>query len=452
MHFFKKILLLGLIFGSVAAAAQEQDSTRFDEELNERDFDALRDYLKRKRSVQISDNDVSNLTISGDVRSEWRHLNETCCGRAVRGGGNRASKNDFDIEFNLRFDYICERTWAVAHVRYDNSAGVDDNDHPCSDGINGCEEIKALCKKSKRNCITCREQADLCRADPEGFHGSGRCNDLCLKKAYFGYNFCKTDADRFYMELGRRGQLYNVFDSNIEFLSRLDGIFLKYERTNNTFGNWYIQGAGFVVDEKRNHFAWAMETGWLNVADQNFDLKYSFIDWEKHGDNRCHVHNPRGFRFLNSQWLIAYHLDCSYLTVPAKLYAAFLCNHAAKKLHFERCRSKLANLGWYAGILIGKVVKEGDWAVEVQYQVVQAQAVPDDDCAGICRGNVLDESFTSCSLRGNTNFEGWRVEGLYAITDNLTLDTIYEKSRAYDANIGGRHKYSKFELEAIYAF
>jgi hypothetical protein len=55
-------------------------------------------------------------------------------------------------------------------------------------------------------------------------------------------------------------------------------------------------------------------------------------------------------------------------------------------------------------------------------------------------------------LRGNTNYEGWKVEGLYAITDNLTLDTIYEKSRAYDSDIGGRHKYSKFELEAIYAF
>ena len=96
--------------------------------------------------------------------------------------------------------------------------------------------------------------------------------------------------------------------------------------------------------------------------------------------------------------------------------------------------------------------KEGDWALEIQYQVVQAQAMPDDDAGGICRGNILDESFTTCSRRGNTNYKGWKFEGLYAFTDNLTLDTIIEWSKAEDSRIGGTHTYSKFEMEAIYAF
>lgn len=482
MGFLKKTLLCGLLCGSALTgmhAAPEQDSSRFDEELNERDFDALRDYLKQKRSIEIEENTLSNLTFSGDVRTEWRHLNEHCRGQSLRGkgavdlGGRPISRNDFDIEFNLRLDYICDRTWAVAHVRYDNSAGVDDNDHPCGFFERMVRKPKKKShKKEVKDALAVNEQAPAndpdeptddkcmetareCGDDPEGYHGSGRCNDLCLKKAYFGYSICKKPMYRLDVEVGRRGQLYNVFDSNIEFLSRFDGIFLKYQKSQENCGDWYVQGAGFVVDERVNHLAWAMETGWLNLMDSSFDLKYSFIDWEKHGRNRCFVQNPRGFRFMVSQWLVAYHLDPSYLYVPVKCYAAFLWNSAAQKLGHKQGllhNAGLQNIGWYVGVLAGKVVKGGDWAVELQYQVVQAQAMPDDDCAGICRGNVLDESFTTCSHRGNTNFQGWKLEGLYAVTDNLTLDSILEASTAYDSRIGGSHRYRKFELEAIYAF
>ena len=54
--------------------------------------------------------------------------------------------------------------------------------------------------------------------------------------------------------------------------------------------------------------------------------------------------------------------------------------------------------------------------------------------------------------RGNTNFIGYRFEFLYAITDNLSIDAIYEFSNEEDRRIGGRHHYNDFELEAIYAF
>jgi hypothetical protein len=449
MRFVKNLLLLALAVGlfSTGSAMAAQDGSRFDEELNERDFDALRDYLKRKRTVDIDDNEVSNLTISGDVRTEYRHLNESCRGDRLRGHdrvdvrGRPISRNDFDIEFNLRFDYICERSWAVAHVRYDNSAGVDDNGHPCI--------FPEVDTKSKESCLN---RARRCLGDPEGFHGSGNCGDLCLKKAYMGYTLCKTDDSRWDVELGRRGQLYNVFDSNVQFLSRLDGIYTRYSSTIKTDTNWYIQFAGFVVDERVNHFAWATEIGFLNIVDSGFDLKYSLIDWEKHGRNRCFAEDPKGFRFLNSQWTAVYHVNKDVLGRPAKLYAAFLCNHDARNLIINHHNHGKQNLAWYAGILVGEVKKEGDWAIELQYQVVQAQAVPDGDMGGIGRGNVLDESFTTCSHRGNTNFQGWKLEGLYAFTDNITLDSIIEWTTAFDNKVGGTHTYSKFEMEAIYAF
>lgn len=466
------------LFSTTLCSADEGDGSRFEEELNERDFDALRDYLKSKRALDIEEN-AASLTISGDVRTEYRHLNEQCNGKSVRGGGKRdgrgrpISRNDFDIEFNLRFDYVCDKTWAVAHVRYDNSAGVDDNGHPCG-GNTPCD---GDCEDGK-----CKQRAAHCIGDCGGYHGSGACDDLCLKKAYFGYEFYACGETRFFFELGRRGNLYSVFDSNIQFLSRFDGLLLKYESQWDSVADWYIQAAGFVVDEKVNHFAWVAEVGLLNIADSDVNLKYSIIDWEKHGKNRCGARDPIGFQFINSQVTASYYFKPAWLCgLKTKVYGAFLINHAADDLWTpidgnccgDCCRGNCTkkdekgnkivcdcpmknhgkqNIGWYAGILFGEVRKEGDWALEIQYQYVQAQACPDDDAAGICRGNVLDESFTTCSYAGNTNYKGWKFEGLYAFTDNLTLDSIFEWSRAVDDDIGGSHKYSKFELEAIYAF
>lgn len=471
-----------------------QDGSRFEEELNERDWEALHEFVNTKRTIDVKEK-AKNLTITGDVRFEWRHLYEEVNGHRLRGrnattlGKPNArpdsiletedeiiqdptllaeygaplpiSRNDFDIECNLWFDYVCGRTWAVAQLQFDNSSGVDDEE-------------------------------DSCAVDPEGYHGSGKCNDICLKRAYFGYNLYSCDSGgRLDLEVGRR-RLYNIFDSKIEFLSRFDGILLKYSSKWEMIADWYFQLAGFVVDERVDQFAWATEMGILNIMDSGFDFKYSLIDWQKFGTNRCLRHadeensddpfknpllcpvlrrhncytrNPRGFKYVVSQFLVYYHLNPEWLCKPAYLYGAFLINHAQPKTLLERERrhhkhhkhhkdffSVRANMGWYLGFNIGEVVKEGDWAFNIEYQVVQAFAIPDGDVAGISNGNVLDNSITARFHRGNTNYEGWRLEGLYAVTDNLTLDSIIEWTREYDKKIGGRHHYSKFELEAIYAF
>ena len=432
------------LFSVVGLYSDVQDNSSFAEELNERDFDALRDYLKSQRALDI-EGSTTNLTISGNVRTEWRHLNESCMGIPLRGHhatdliGRPLSRNDFDLEFNLRFDYVTGNTWSVAQIRFDNSGGVEDNNHPCIKI--GTYDPNACCKK----------QAGQCLGDPKGYHGSGTSNDINLKKAFFGAELYRCGDSSFYFELGRRGQIYDVFDSNIQFLSRLDGLVLKYESSFESVADWYIQAIGFLVDERVNQFAWGSEIGFFNICDSGLNLKYSIIDWEKNGRNRCSVRNPAGFRFINSQWTASYNINKACFNKNVEIYGAFLMNHAAKKMEVNN-RKLYKNIGWYAGILLGKVRKEGDWSLEIQYQLVQAQAVPDDDNAGICRGNVLKESFTSCGQRGNGNYKGWRFQGLYAFTDNVTLDTIFEFSKAEEAQIGGTHDYSKFEMEAIYAF
>lgn len=308
--------------------------------------------------------------------------------------------------------------------------------------------------------------------DPLGWHGTGKCNNLCLKKAFMGYNLFTCADEKFDIELGRR-RLSHVFDSSIQFLSQFDGVLVKYSNSDDYWGNWYFYGAGLVVNERINHFAWVVELGFLNILDSGFDVKYSFIDWRKNGRAQClrppeedpdgniisdrFFRNPDGFKFLNSQWTLTYHLNEDYFCAPARIFGAFLLNHNQNKASYpflnsnERGYVKNCNYGWYIGFKVGEVFKEGDWSFEAQYQHVEPIAVPDGDSSGIGRGNVLDESFTSVG-RGNTNFKGFKFEFLYGLTDNLTVDSIVEWTREIRDELGGPHRYSKVEIEAIYAF
>jgi len=460
------------------------DEARFNEELNERDWDALQDYINTKRTINVAEK-ATNLTISGDVRTEWRHLQEKRLGRTLRGGGRRdinteckpthgcfnkclpISRNDFDIEANFFVEYRCVNAWAVTHLQFDESAGIDGSDSKC-------------------------------RCAPEALHGSGFGDAINLKRAYLGYNFFKWDGTSFEIEIGRR-PLYTIFDSKVEFLSRFDGILLKYESNCDFLADWYVHAGAFVVDQRVNHFAFVAEIGLFDICDSRFDFKYSFIDWKKHwwnngGKNRCDVSNSRGSNFTVSQFLMYYNLDPSILCAPAQFYGAVLWNTAANTgpIYDEefnqgvleranKCKDsstpgaadsvsstsadsvsssisysshryhKRQNFAWYAGFLLGEVVSEGDWSFEVEYQYVEARAVPDEDVSGIARGNVHNESLLAHG-RGNTNYKGWRLQGLYALTDNINLDARVQWSTQIKKAIGGQHSYSEFRLQAIYAY
>ena len=485
MRQFKWVLLLvlammGLKTGIFAVETennrQQQDGGDFNINLNERDFTALKEYIASKRNIELKEK-VNNLKISGDVRSEWRHLTETGIRpltipgvgifsqdnflangpfKSLRGRGKvdpytisddipeglPISKNDFDVEFNLYFKYDYGKAYAVAHLQFDNACGVSDN------GWLGFDQ------------------------DPAGYHGSGVGRELSLKRAYWGYKIYEENGTRFDVEVGRH-KLYDIFESEVMFSSRMDGIALYYSGSSEGKGDWYLTVAGFVVDERVNHFAYGAEAGYMNIMDSSFDVQYSFIQWNKYGRNRFFVRNPNGFRYQTSQVTFTYHPNREWFCGKySEIWGAVLYN--ADPNHTGRITRGFFNpktgetefvevkvphhrkngrdrWGWYIGFLIGKVEKEGDWSFEIQYQYVQAFVHPDDDENGIGRGNILDESVTY-QQRSNVNYQGWKFETLYALTDNLTMDAKLEFSRAINKNIGGPHHYSSFEIEAIYAF
>jgi len=413
--------------------------------LKTRDFEAVQEYVNSKRTIPMDEKE-KNFSISADIRFVWANVEEKVDGYKLRGDDGYAkevegngvilsdafksgskclipySTNEFNVELNLYFDYVCDRCWAVAWLEFDNLAGSD---------------------RSFRTCCN----------DPEGFFGGGTCGAICLRKAYIGYNLFVTGCSRFDIELGRR-PLYNVFDSRVQFQNRFDGILFRYAREMNCGGDFYSNTGFFVVDQRVNHYAWVTELGLMNIANSGVTLKYSYIDWKSfliHDRNRCHIKNPRGVDYQVSQWTADYCFSnpCLY-NIRTKLYAAFLLNSAAKG--WVQSDFHKANLAWYAGFIIGEVCKEGDWALDINYQYVQAQAIPCQDVSGIGeRANLLRDTFTADG-RGFTNYKGLRMEFLYALTDNLAIDATLEFLTQIQRTIGGQHSYSMFELSAIYAF
>ncbi len=404
------------------------------QEARERDPDAVLDYLKSKRAITMAEKG-GNLTISGDIQVEWDYMKCRTDGMKMRGSGSAKRKaptkpdytpfatSEFDTEVNLMFDYRTDRTWAAIQFKYDNPMGI--------------RQARIDPRKRPND----KERNRL--------FGSGVVSNIEMRKAYMGYNFIDEGTSRLDLEIGHR-RLYDVFDSEVQFYNYFDGALLKYAHSFDGLTDFTAKAAAFVVDSAVNHFGYVAELGFLNITDTGLDLKYSIIDWQRNGANRYGHKKPRGADFLVSQYTAAYTLPADMVPCKTKFYGAFLHNSEAKKTHFSNY--KKADNAWYVGVKMGEVRKKGDWAVDVNYQWVEAQSVPETDVSGIKRDNPTGTSFYDESWGGFANYKGYKIDGFYAFTDNLTMNASFEKVRECKRSIGGKHRSHQFQLSAIYAF
>lgn len=426
---------------SLSAQLRRDQETNFDRQMRQKDNQPTRDFVQSKEDIELKEK-ATNLEISGDVRFEWRRLYEfgdyiyfkedddaiarqqeefdalQAEGKipsdselfrptnkkfkqhyqSLRGPGDvdyrglPLSHNDWDVEFNLKFKYTFEKAWMAAHLNFDNGCGVR--------GFNEREfglDIRDFCDTDDE--IVVRRNRVL------AIKGSGESNRVNLKRAYMGYNLWADGVHRFDIEVGRR-KLEDAFDSEIQFSSRFDGVLLKYATAFEDVADFYWNLGAFVIDERVNHLGYATEFGFLNIYDTGINLKYSFIDWVKRGTNRDFARDPLGTDFQNSQFSFEYHFNPEFFckSYPAEFYGEFLVNHAARKTIFTHYKKE--NFAWHLGLYIGGVKKAGDWAVDLEYVYLQAQAVSDDDVGSIGRGNILDECLVDVVFDPKNSIEG----------------------------------------------
>ncbi|MGC1878730.1 MAG: hypothetical protein WA347_03705 [Rhabdochlamydiaceae bacterium] len=390
------------------------------DDIDQKDVNAVREWINTKRQVTVRELGGA-LSISGEVRTEFQSTAEVLNGIKQRGHGapifndrkDPLPTNGFDIEVNIMMDYRTDNSWGSIKLEFDNDAGID----------------------------------------------SGTFNKIKLERAYWGVRAIDGDTYSFDIELGRR-RMSSIVDSKIEFNNFFDGIWFRYDQGYDPIGDLYLHAGVFIINENKNQFGYLGEFGILNIGGTGFYTKYSLTDWDTK-DFHNKIQNRR-FDFIVSQVILGYKFLPSRLQKIVQIYLAGLWNSAARKLKISN--HKRANWGGYIGFSIGELKKQGDWAFDINYQVLAAQCVPDFDVQGIGLGNAANTGFYSGNIRGgggaNTrktagggvNYRGFQMTLDYLLTNQLNMQQSWQQSITLDDAIGPFHRYKQYEIEFIYGF
>jgi hypothetical protein len=400
----------------------------------------LQEWLADNFAVKLK-NKGGQLQLAGAIAVEGAGVSEKINGNQMRGECGPCEKPNypFTVGFTLNGSYKAPRSWAVFYLNFGNDMGIK----------------------------------------------PGQTDGISLDRAFFGYAFIDNGDQRLELNLGRRF-IGDIFNSSIQFDSQLDGLDVKYADVIPKVGDFYIQGAVFLVNQLTNHWAWAAEAGLLNVAETGLYMQLSFIDWYKGGktdleletsigvEDMFAVHNPR-YRFMNLQPQIGYEFQIPLWGKERDInfYGAVSYNFLARPLTIQNsgkpepysfcneccdccCPPKCVNIPrapWagYVGVTIGDLGEPGDFLCDLHYEYVQAQSVPEFDLAGIGLGNCQKNDLYASGM-GVTNYQGVAFKALYQITPHITAQTSLVYSQTIDNGIACPVEYAKGKLGFTYAF
>ncbi len=426
MKLFKGLLLAVALVASstVAYAGADYNQNLFSPD--DRDTKALTQLIRDKEGKCLKEK-IANFDIGGDTRLSYKKIVEKINGAKQRGSGSTtipspgnskyaggiAPTQLFAVDLHLLFDYRADGGYMSSKLGFENQGGVF-----------------------------------------SGSHG-----DIKLERALVGFNILEEGTERLYFELGRE-KMGNIFESTLQFDGVFDGILLGYNTSFEGAGDLFVHGGAFIINSNVSHFGWIGEVGMEHIMDTGLYAQYSLINWLKRGvtgdvtskgpPTIAAVKNNRQYEFTVSQIVTGYDFNPEMLGIPSRIYGSWLINTAAKKS--AATNSLKANTGWSFGLGVGGIEKANDWALDVNYQYLGAQAVPDFDVAGIGRGNVNKKNLYDGGKRGDANFKGWEVVGLFALTNNLNMKGKYQSSNAAKESIGGKVSFKQVELGLIYIF
>jgi hypothetical protein len=394
----------------------------------QKDLWAVRDWLKSKR-VALN-NKGGDLSISGDVRAQWRNITESLGTYNVVQGptsntpataSNSASKNsnnEFGVEFRLYFDYRADRTWASVKLDFDNAAGV----------------------------------------------WSGQSGQISLTRANMGYHVYDDGMIRIDLLMGRQ-RLYDLYDSQLQFNSTADGFTITYNMAIENWFDFLVHGGGYIVDTRVNHAFWVLEAGLYDICDTGAYFEYSYVNWEKTSKDFFGIYKDPRWQFIINQFTLGYVFNPELLGIDMRLFGAFLWNCDASKRELRRIsagreKNLHGNLGGYVTLQLGNVEKANDWAFQAQWQLLQPQCVPDFDVAGIGRGNSLGLNIYQAAPspttlgfgNGNGNYNGFGLSALFAVTDELVMEARLQRTLSAKKKVGRDAAYTNFVLAAVYGF
>lgn len=404
--------------------------------VNQKDLWAVREWLRTKR-VALN-NKTGDFSLSGDVKAQWRNVQEHLTplnGNAVNiiNGTNSPSgwsNNLYNIDFRLYFDYKADKTWASVKLDFDEAAGL----------------------------------------------FAGQANNLALVRANMGYHLFDDGNARLDVLVGRQ-RAYELYDSQIQFNSTLDGFTGMFGLGIDGVADVTVRGGGYVFNAILNQPVWIVQAGIYDILDTGFYTEYSFVNWAKNlngiqitnnnmaAPNNVFIAGSEVWAFRNNQFILGYVFNPEIFGRDVRLFGGILWNALARarsmmRLSGDRVDSRQGLAGWLS-LQVGSVQKAGDWAFQAQWQVLQPYSVPDWDVAGMGRGNGSDSALfgfnqfsktTNFPGNGNANYNGWELDLLYSVTNEIVLEARLQRALPINSSIGGKSNYTNFELAAIYGF
>ncbi len=352
---------------------------------------------------------VKNLSINGQVTAKWKNIHEKLGGIKQVGMNSVTGipNNQFEIDVKLQFNYREGKTWVGIECDFDNKLGSH----------------------------------------------SGTIDRISLNRAYLGYHFLKFGPVSFDLTVGRR-KMSEMYNSDIEFDSRAEGATLILVAELEKMVAINLKYGLYLVDARVAQPMWVAQVALYNIANIGTYIDYTLTDWTHTGIDRNGIRDNPQYRFIISQWLVGWNFLPKYIKKDIKLFAAFLLNHDAQRTAVTK--NKKENIGWYAGFQFGAVRKRRDFALKAEWQMVQAQAIPDFDISGIERGNAQGGTFFLTpgkpQFNGNGNYQGAEVSLLLAISDYITIKPRVQRAVSADKNIGDSVSYTAFKIDTSYTF
>jgi hypothetical protein len=385
------------------------------------DLEQLERYIQELRSKTLSKK-LSYLSLSGDVRVTWRHE------RVMRDGIDLTGPNSdphlpnqaWISEINMILDVGKLPAWSMWKINFRSRMG----------------------------------------------QLSGSKGELAVQRALVGLDFADTLTREVYIQAGRE-MLSDDFESRIEFNTLFDGVMFSWTEKVERFGDYYIKGGPMIVDFGVGQYGWIAETGVEELAGSGAFVKVNYIDWE--GNNVPPGIGPEdedrreffdevaraAYRFQIVQYLAGYWFEWECFPWPFQPYAAYLQNYVAEPVPSTHGRKE--DKAFYAGFSLGKLSRPGDWVIDLNYQWVQALAIPQFDVSGIGNGLPVGPEFRREVRffeqgRGNTNYRGWAFKGSMNVTKSLIGQLKYEWSQPIIRSIGGRGLYNKVQMQFLFVF
>lgn len=478
------LALLSCSFNPLLADLTPGESNSSDEAMDDERFKVIRQYIDAKRSIDIKQKG-GNLKIGGDVRVDYKSVNQLLDGVKVNGRGQGGDRNLYgketnipssygDVSASLSFEYKNERSFANILVKMSNHAGLDTTNYSdvSSDLYSGSQS----------------------RLEAKNSYSPSK-NKLDLARAYIGYELWSQDSHTVEGNLGRQ-RLYDLFDSRVMFANRFDGVALKYKGAFDGVGHAHATYGVFMVSDRVEHVAHALELGLANIADTGFGLKYALINWARSGvysdgsmgsmgeqatknnnraTNTIYQYLNEAFRYEVSQLLATYHVPEEWAYgQKVKLYAAYLQNHKARPMtpfYTNLDKDRTNRRAWYAGFTLGRIAMPGDTVLDICYQYVQPQSVPDfDSFAGAGRGNLTNVWGVMDHSQGNNNYKGVRAQLAYCFSADIMFNVVAIHTNAVDGHLssnnnlarqtaggntlkrGARNSWDSLEAEVVYSF